>query len=341
MEQKKKPHYSISKNLRNYLSANFRETPLHLEYSDLTRYNSAIPLYDHNGKDTLWESVLYPQTEADFIHNSLKEIYALLKTGGNMAVTGHLYVDRIDYCTFGNSNPFRIRIVNNYNDNFDYFYVKKADASRVYGLELEHILSPNRIIYFVDRDTLIEEHIAGIPGDMFVANNLNDKGLNKIRLAKEFVKFNERCFIRLLGDMRFYNFVIDITPDFEQVHYRIRAIDFDQQSYEGRKSMYLPQFFKENKPYVDLCTQQITPQTLKQYQSEEYTLTVKRMQISGKMLQELLNCMEEDELSSDEKIKSLASELAVHYGDKEFEQCHTMGQLVKTSLKVISEKSRF
>jgi len=90
---------------------------------------------------------------------------------------------------------------------------------------LEHHLSPNRINYFVDGDTLIEEHIAGVPGDMFITSYMNDPNLNKVRIAKEFVKFNERCFVRLLGDMHASNFVVDITPDFEEIHYRIRAID--------------------------------------------------------------------------------------------------------------------
>jgi hypothetical protein len=57
---------------------------------------------------------------------------------------------------FGNSKPFRVRIINRLNDNYDHFYVKIADASRVYGLELEHILSPNRINYLTDDNTLIE-----------------------------------------------------------------------------------------------------------------------------------------------------------------------------------------
>ena len=70
--------------------------------------------------------------------------------------------------------------------------------------------------------------------------------MNKVRLAKEFIKFNERCFVKLLGDMRSYNYVIDVTPDFDAVQYRVRAIDFDQHAFEGRKKMYLPQFFKEN-----------------------------------------------------------------------------------------------
>ena len=132
--QKKKPHYTVSEQLRAYLNYYSRETKLMVAYNDLIRYNSAIPLYNDKGKDTLWESVLYPQSEMVSIHKALIEIYAMLKTGGDTTVTEHLYVDRIDYCTFGNSNPFRIRIVNNYNDNFDYFYVKKVDIDKKVAL---------------------------------------------------------------------------------------------------------------------------------------------------------------------------------------------------------------
>jgi hypothetical protein len=92
-------------------------------------------------------------------------------------------VDRIDFCDFGNSKPFLIRVTNLFNDNSDYFYVKQADASRIYGLELEHILSPNRINYMVKGNTLIEEHIAGVPGDAFLRDYLPDPKLNKVRIA--------------------------------------------------------------------------------------------------------------------------------------------------------------
>ena len=100
---------------------------------------------------------------------------------------------------------------------------------------------------------------------------------NKIRFAKEFVKFNERCFVRLLGDMRSYNFVVDITPDIEDFQYRIRAIDFDQQSYEGRKNLYLPQYFKENNILVNLALQCLNKDSIEQYQSEERTMMAFRV----------------------------------------------------------------
>jgi hypothetical protein len=53
------------------------------------------------------------------------------------------------------------------------------------------------------------------------------------------VKFNERCFIRLLGDMRSYNFVFVLTPDFEGWQVRIRAMDFDQQSLQRAADVLL------------------------------------------------------------------------------------------------------
>src|SRR5215471_356351 len=254
---RKKFLYPIGEPLRNYLKQHARETRLPVVYEDLLRFTYSLPLKDKNGQPTLWETTLYDMKELDFLRDGLLKIYAILKTEGDLTFINHLEVARIDYCSFGNSNPFRIRIVNKFNDNYDHYYIKIADASRIYGLELEHILSPNRITFLTSGDTLVEEHIPGIPGDLFIDRMLNEPTTNKIRLAKEFVKFNERCFVRLLGDMRSYNFVMNITPDIEDYQYRIRAIDFDQQSYEGRKNLYLPQFFKENYPLVQLVLQHL------------------------------------------------------------------------------------
>ncbi len=229
---RKKHIYPISAGLRKYLIKYGREVDIPIHYSELLRFSSSIALYDSKGNDTLWETVFFDEYDRLDIHYNLKKIYAILKAEGDMSVMQHLYVDRVDLCVYGNTKPFRVRIVNRINDNFDYFYIKHADASRVYGLQLEHLLSPNRINYMVYKDTLIEEHIAGIPGEQFMKQHIHDPHLNPIRISKEFVKFNERCFVRLLGDMHSSNFVVDVTPDFEETHYRIRAIDFDQQSYE-------------------------------------------------------------------------------------------------------------
>lgn len=333
----KKIIYPVNHELRNYLMHNSREINLPVAYTDLRHFNGSIPIRDKKGKDTLWEAAMYPQNELIHIHEGLKQIYSILKTGGDTSVHTHLHVERIDFCTFGNSNPFRIKIVNDFNDNYDYFYVKQADASRIYGLELEHILSPSRINYFVSNNTLIEEHIAGIPGDQFIQHYLNNAEFNKVRVAKEFVKFNERCFVRLLGDMRSYNYVFDITPDFEEVQFRIRAIDFDQQSYEGKKTLYLPQFFKENAVLVQLTLSLLTPETIRQYQKEERTLIARRSISSNHRLSQLIDIMDRDEISPKEKVIQLRKELCDHYNNSSFLDCTSMGELVRNSLRIITE----
>ncbi len=336
----KKPNFPVNATLRKYLSGYGRKFQAAVEYKDLLHFQSSFPLFDRQGKDTLWESVYYSPSEMIHLNKALTHIYAQLKTGGELTVIEHLFAERVDYCTFGNSKPFRIRIVNTLNDNFDYFYIKQADASRIYGLELEHILSPNRISYFVSGNTLVEEHIAGLPGDMFIKTHLQHKDLNAIRIAKEFVKFNERCFLRLLGDMRSYNFVVDITPDFEEVHYRIRAIDFDQQSYEGRKSLYLPQYFKENNPFVKLAQELMTPETVFQYQFEERTLIAKRIKASKRMLKDLLDCMCQDTISTPEKTLQLKTELSQYHDNPAYLKCKNMGEIVKTSLKEMLKQNK-
>jgi len=331
--------YPISKGLRSYLRHHGREVKLPVSYSDLLNYTFSVAIKDKSGKDTLWEKTIYDKREWDFIREGLVQIYAILKTEGDFSFTNHLDVARVDYCTFGNSHPFRIRIVNKYNDNYDHYYIKIADASRIYGLELEHILSPNRMTLFTDRDTLVEEHIPGIPGDLFLQQILSDPGTNQIRLAKEFVKFNERCFVRLLGDMRSYNFVVDVTPDIEDYQYRIRAIDFDQQSYEGRKNFYLPQFFKENNAYVDLCLSHLNKESIEQYQAEERTLITFRLASSRYRIKELLDIMSTEEISTPDKIRQLKEELNAHLHTHSFSRCQSMGQVVKRHLKQTLQKN--
>lgn len=330
---RKKDIYPVKDDLRNYLKVHGREVKLPVLYKDLLRFTYSVPIIDKAGKDTLWEKVTYDMKEWNFIREGLVKIYAILKTEGDLSFIKHLDVARIDYCTFGNSNPFRIRIVNKFNDNYDYYYVKQADASRIYGLELEHILSPNRITFFTFHHTLVEEHIPGIPGDVFIKKQLSDATTNLIRFAKEFVKFNERCFVRLLGDMRSYNFVVDITPDIEDYQYRIRAIDFDQQCYEGRKNLYLPQFFKENFPLVELSQKVLNKDSIEQYQAEERTMMAFRMASSRMRTMDLLSIMSRDAISKRDKIEQLKVELGAHFHTKAFQKCHSMGQVVKQHLK--------
>jgi hypothetical protein len=331
--------FTIIPSLRAYLKEHGREVKLPISYRDLLNFTWSTPVLDRFGKNTYWEKVSYDMRDWEYLRGALVHAYAVLKTEGDLTFANHLDVARIDYCAFGNSHPFRIRIVNKYNDNYDHYYVKIADASRIYGLELEHLLSPNRITFLTQEDTLLEEHIAGIPGDIFIERYLNHPTTNKIRFAKEFVKFNERCFVKLLGDMRSYNFVVSITPDIEDYQYRIRAIDFDQQSYEGKLNLYKPQFFKENYPIVEMTLGLLNNDSIKQYQAEEQTMMAFRVAACRYRLKALLDIMGTDSISSDEKVQMLRNELSAFTQNPIYRKCSNMGQVVKTHLKHMLRKS--
>lgn len=330
----KKICFPLSNNVEKYLKKYNRTIDLPLSYESLLRYQDSFPL-----GDSLWISVMYNHDDFDEINKGLCYIYSLLKTDGDVSVIEHLRVDRIDFCLFGNSNPFRIRIINNFNDNYDYFYVKKTDVSRVLGLEMEDILSPNRINYFINENTLIEEHISGIPGDDFLKSEINHPKTNKTRLAKEFIKFNERSFYTLLGDMRSYNYVVEMTHDFDDVQYRIRSIDFDQQCYEGRKNFYLPQFFKENNVLVKLSLEMLNERSINQYQIEERSRLVRRIKHSQKILEDLFKTMEKETLSKPEKIIQLAKELSIHHNDDSFKDCKNMIEILRLNLQHLNRNS--
>ncbi len=332
---RKKPSFPVGAGLRGYLRTYKRERDLPVSYERLRGFSEVIPLTDADGKPTLWDTVIYDGNEMRALNEALKEVYALLKVDGDMSVVQHLYADRVDFCTFGNSTPFRIRIVNAYNDNQDYFYIKKADASRVYGLELEHLLSPNRLNFITHGSTLVEEHIPGVPGDIFIERWLHRPDLSPVRVAKELVKFNERCFVRLLGDMRSYNFVFVVTPDFEDFQLRVRAMDFDQQSYNGRRNFYRPQFFKENAPLALFCARHLRLETANQYLREEQTLMLQRAELAAGRLGLLLGEMERDPISPPEKVHLLRDSLAEHYGRNEYLRCESMGALVRENLESI------
>ncbi|UOY05615.1 hypothetical protein L0P88_16875 [Muricauda sp. SCSIO 64092] len=333
---KKKPAYPVSPDLDQYLEKYSRKIEIPIFYDDLLRFSGSIAVEDADGEDTLWVRVYYSDFDREEIDMSLKKVYSILHSDGSDRILEYLNVDAVDFCTFGNSKPFRIKVRNILNDNYTYFYVKKTDASRVYGLELEHMLSPHHLNFLVYKDTLIEEHIAGIPGDVFIKEFLPTLSKSeKSQLAKEFVKFNERCMIRLLGDMRSYNYVIVPVHDFDHVVYKIRAIDFDQQCFEGKLKIYRPQFFKENFQMVELVRTLLQKYSVDQYKIEERSIVAKRILSSGDRIRRLAEIAKADSISLPENIDRLKSEIYELTLDMKFKKSTSMGDILSIALDFV------
>ncbi|MCR9171031.1 MAG: hypothetical protein NXI10_00950 [bacterium] len=329
--QYKKPAYRLKAHIKEHLRQYSRLETLPISYDDLLHFKEVVPNYDEDGNNTLWFSAIYDQFETENLYRSLIQIYEKLIHEGDPIP--YLSIARVDFCSFGNSKPFRVMVRNEINDNYDYFYVKRADASRVYGLELEEIFSPDKVNYLVHEQTLIEEHVVGVPVDQFILENKDVLIDNRLRFAKEFVKFNERSFIRLLGDMRSYNYVVEITRDFDNVQYRLRAMDFDQQSYEGRLNLYKPQFYKDNYELVKLVQELMTHDVALQYQKMERVAMRRRFTAARKRTQSLLRHMIKDKLTTPENLKRLKKELADFHKDDRFLTVRSVGAVLNLHLE--------
>jgi hypothetical protein len=138
--------------------------------------------------------------------------------------------------------------------------------------------------------------------------------------------------IRLLGDMRSYNYVVIPIHDFDQVIYKIRAIDFDQQSYEGKFSVYRPQFFKENKPMMDLVKDKLKTDSIIQYKIEERSTISRRLIISDDRMKQLISIMKEDTISSADKVENLKNEIYKFTNEDSFIKSKSMGELMEKTL---------
>ena len=184
---------------------------------------------------------------------------------------------------------------------------------------------------------MIEEHIIGIPADQVLTkNNTVHQNFEETRLAKEFVKFNERSMIRLLGDMRAYNYVVIPIHDFDQVVYRIRAIDFDQQCYEGNFKVYRPEFFKENYPMVKLVKDKLQESSINQYKNEERSVLAKRIHSAENRIKRLLKIMGDDTLSTPSHLEQLKLELYRYTNDLNFKKAKSMGNIMSASFQYIT-----
>lgn len=62
MTSRKRRSYRVSDGLFRFLRSHGRAAELPVSYTDLTRYDDSTPVYDKRGRDTLWQSVLYPSS---------------------------------------------------------------------------------------------------------------------------------------------------------------------------------------------------------------------------------------------------------------------------------------
>jgi len=134
--------------------------------------------------------------------------------------------------------------------------------------------------------------------------------------------------------MRSYNFVVLKNGDSARP-FTIKAIDFDQQCYEGKLNLYLPQFYKENYPYVQLATAFLGDDAIDTIRITERKAMAGHYARNFSQITALLKVMQEEELSEQYKVVSLRKELNKYHHTSIFNHCKTMGSLVKQQLELV------
>src|ERR1700712_4190213 len=147
--------FPVNAALRQYLQHYGRDVELPVLYQALVNYSYANSIKDKRGKWTHWENAVYEPAQLPPLQQGLIKTYIILKKLPPTTETTQFEIEQIAFCDYGNSIPFRIKISNNVEKQHDFFYVKQADASRIYGLELEHLLTCNPINFFCLQDTLV------------------------------------------------------------------------------------------------------------------------------------------------------------------------------------------
>ena len=117
--------------------------------------------------------------------------------------------------------------------------------------------------------------------------------------------------------------------------FNTRAIDFDQQCFEGKFNVYRPQFFKENKPMMDLVKDKLKADSIIQYKIEERSTISKRLIIADERMKLLVDIMKQDTISSIENIDNLKKEIFKFTKEESFIKSKSMGELMEKTLEYL------
>src|SRR4029079_6168043 len=105
--------------------------------------------------------------------------------------------------------------------------------------------------------------------------------------------------------------------------------------YSGRRSFYLPQFFRDNLELVKFTTNLLDIKTAYQYQREGRALLRQGAEASQQRLALLLDAMHGDVIAPPEHVIHLRQGLAEHFDADVFLKCESMAALVGENMPQI------
>src|SRR5690606_1294290 len=95
----------------------------------------------------------------------------------------------------------------------------------------------------------------------------------------------------------------------------------------------MPQFFKENYPYVKLCMETLNERTVLQYEQEERSSIVHRVRSERHRIKKLRDASKTQQLSTTENIQRLRTAYAEYYKNEAYHKCVSMTDIVELNGK--------
>lgn len=126
---------------------------------------------------------------------------------------------------YGRTNPLRVKVhFGNHTEKV--FYAKELDEKRLFGIELEDILSEHKYNYSASGGAIYEDEVKG--DEIY---RLSNEARNDVSFLEEMAKLDYRAFLMLLKDLNPianpHNCVVSKRTLREGYTYEVRPIDFD------------------------------------------------------------------------------------------------------------------
>ena len=226
---KKKVTFPVTPSLQVYLDAHGRSIEIPVSYDDLLRFEG-MPILDGNARTRSGSIACTacrpgrarPQFEAAVLHPHADGSDTILPFIRWTASRFALY----------NTKPFRVK-------------ARMSSTTTTFSCTSRNATLPastgwNGATSVAEpHHSCLPEHLSrntsSASRDIFIAQRWNPVHAGQRAPPKS--TSTTTLLLAAPGDMRSYNYVVVITQDFDRIQYRLRAIDFDQQSYEGRTGL--------------------------------------------------------------------------------------------------------
>jgi len=310
----------------------FKYLTQHHKASSLPSYHDMRECVDYEREvdeedPGLEELFVVPESRDEF-HQAVRQVASHL-WGGEAhppELFQNLSVVSVHEYTYADHKPLRIEVMLPGAVTHT-FYAKPFNERRLYGLELEHLLSPYKYDYSVSGEAIFEDHIMGTDAKDFMEAYRGYPYRNP-DFAEEMLRLDFRTRAFLLGDMHDQNYIISQVESGDERAFVARPIDFDKlfliRDLEGAGVIST----KDRESVTELLGKGRCESVI----GFERERMKRRFYENKARIRDLFNLIGQSQDCSS-SLPDLSMSLAQHYGSQDLYDADSMGELFRGHLR--------